>query len=938
MATPQEIQRLQKLIQDLEKAYDRLGQRNPFENFDINAVRDVNSEISRLENELLGIQSRLDSIDQSFEGIAVSLNDMLSRIKNSNNALNNTNAAFKGIAQIVDKLSYDQQGISELNSKDLKSLQEKFKQRVADLKVSKTLLELKKQEYNQEKQRLETLQSIAQNRANDTRLSLAERDQALRDYIEYEGQIEKVEGKLATINSAHRETDEFLSQQDSHLQTISDRMDYRLKQEENLEKVLGLSGAAMQGMEKTLNKLGMGQLSSILGIDKARQEMEDLGKQIIADKEQENKLTDELNAKRGNFTDAQIRAGFGGRELKNLLAQRDALAQNNAQYEGMGGKMAVLKKGIKSMGESLIKNLKDPLVVVGFLADQLLDALMKTDQTTGELAKSMGISYDESLKMVDSMNNIANLSGETYITTENLVKSQIALSKAFGTNAQLSGELLKDYTQITEQAGYSAEAATALGKITQATGGDLSKNTASILGAAVAFNATNKLALNEKEIVEEVAKTGAATVLTFGKSAKALANNVLEAKKFGLNLEQAAKISEGLLNFQSSIESELEAEVLTGKQLNFEQARFLALQGETGKAAAEVAKQVGGSVAFGKMNVIQQEALAKSVGLSRDELAQSILDREVLAKLNSKEATAQDAYNKLKKEGLSDDAIAAKLGDEKLASQLKSQSIQERFNASIAKMQEIFVSIAEPILAIVSPLMDLATTILPLINIVLQPILWTFKQIGAAVQGFTSLIRGDLKDGMGGVVQIAQSIATIWAGIVLGAKLLGKETLKNITYQNTLGKLLTKDFWKSIAGAIAKAWGSIVGFLGPFGIPIAIAAGAGLVGLASKFFSKGDDVVSPGYGKRTLMAPEGAIQLNDKDTIIAGTDLGGGGDKGGEKATSSTITPSIDLSPLLAKMDQMNNTLNQLLTKEGIVTLDGNKVGTALSMGSYKMQ
>jgi len=30
---------------------------------------------------------------------------------------------------------------------------------------------------------------------------------------------------------------------------------------------------------------------------------------------------------------------------------------------------------------------------------------------------------------------------------------------------------------------------------------------------------------------------------------------------------------------------------------------------------------------------------------------------------------------------------------------------------------------------------------------------------------------------------------------------------------------------------------------------------------------------SPGYGKRTLFGPEGAIQLNNKDTVIAGTNL-----------------------------------------------------------------
>jgi hypothetical protein len=47
--------------------------------------------------------------------------------------------------------------------------------------------------------------------------------------------------------------------------------------------------------------------------------------------------------------------------------------------------------------------------------------------------------------------------------------------------------------------------------------------------------------------------------------------------------------------------------------------------------------------------------------------------------------------------------------------------------------------------------------------------------------------------------------------------------------------------------------------------------------------TKGDDVMSPGqggggYGSRTLLGPEGAIQLNNKDTVIAGTNLFDKGD------------------------------------------------------------
>jgi len=42
-------------------------------------------------------------------------------------------------------------------------------------------------------------------------------------------------------------------------------------------------------------------------------------------------------------------------------------------------------------------------------------------------------------------------------------------------------------------------------------------------------------------------------------------------------------------------------------------------------------------------------------------------------------------------------------------------------------------------------------------------------------------------------------------------------------------------------------------------------------------FSTGDDLVSmPGYGDRVLSGPEGSISLNNKDTVVAGTDLFGG--------------------------------------------------------------
>ena len=61
------------------------------------------------------------------------------------------------------------------------------------------------------------------------------------------------------------------------------------------------------------------------------------------------------------------------------------------------------------------------------------------------------------------------------------------------------------------------------------------------------------------------------------------------------------------------------------------------------------------------------------------------------------------------------------------------------------------------------------------------------------------------------------------------------------------------------------------------GTVVALAAAAGGIAYLMSV-AKGDDVMSAGsnmsgYGSRTLFGPEGAIALNNKDTVIAGTDL-----------------------------------------------------------------
>jgi len=210
----------------------------------------------------------------------------------------------------------------------------------------------------------------------------------------------------------------------------------------------------------------------------------DFNQQILQGLQAKNDEIQESVGLTGNLAE-----GLGGVLQKLGFGQKTAglltggIQQAKVEGTGLGG-------AIKNVTGNLLDAVKPVDLLVAGLKF-LVDAIIKVDSTTGDVAKNLGMSYDQANAMVTDMTTIANLSGETYINTENLVNAQLELSKALGTNAMLSEELLSDFAQLTKQAGFTNESMVELGKITQSTGGDLSDNTSEILGTAKAFNAVN---------------------------------------------------------------------------------------------------------------------------------------------------------------------------------------------------------------------------------------------------------------------------------------------------------------------------------------------------------------------------------------------------------------------------------------------------------------
>ena len=88
-----------------------------------------------------------------------------------------------------------------------------------------------------------------------------------------------------------------------------------------------------------------------------------------------------------------------------------------------------------------------------------------------------------------------------------------------------------------------------------------------------------------------------------GLRGKNILTAAINAKKFGVNLSTVEKITESLLDIETSINKEFEASVMIGKQLNFQTARQKALQGDVSGAMADVVSQLGGAAEYAKLDL-----------------------------------------------------------------------------------------------------------------------------------------------------------------------------------------------------------------------------------------------------------------------------------------------------------------------------------------------
>jgi hypothetical protein len=770
------------------------------------------------------------------------------------------NAAAKELASTYEKMAKTIKGIND-EEKETLDIAKKISKASSDLEkaISKRL-----DKTSSVKDIQKAIQSLEQNSLKNNNLSVIldkKRLEAQKKFQQLDNDRVRLAKSLYDSQNLADEEAKKLAEKETELLVLSNS---RLKVDRDRAKELAREVAELKTESKvTLYNLNQKQKQVDLA-EKAADEQYEIVKQIQAAATANQKVNEELI-----------------KEIE-LLKQVEKTKRNKALLDALEEKFN-------------IKKLKDTFTLIGFFK-LLLDSALKFNEVSVGISKNLGYGADQADRLTQNLVGVSARSSNINVTLANASEAMTQLNESTGLVAEYSADTLETQIMLTKQFGLQADEAAGIYKLSVLNNKSASATNDAMVGAFVAARNSLKVGANFRQVMAEAAKVSGQLAANLGYSPERITKAVVAMKAFGTTLEQTKAQGEALLNFESSLEAELKAELLTGQQLNLERARAAALAGDQVELAKELANQGMTLEKFSKMNVLAQRSYAEAIGLSADQLSEQ-LKKQKLAKEQGKSL--------------------AQLTKEEALEAERRQKIQDKFNQTIDKVRDLLGNLVSGPL---SMFLDGLSSIFSLIGNIIKPFALLADFINQSTAASITFL-GTL----GAIYAVKNKTFLIDKAqlAIEGAKKVYQTT--EIAQLGIIQSIKSRGFFKTLADAAMTAFRSVAGIpiVGPL---LGAAAAATAVGLGMKLFSKGDDVISPGYGKRVLSTPEGSIALNDKDTVVAGTNLDGGG--GGT---------SIDLTPMINAINEVKAAVDRLYSKDTSISMDGKKVGTTLTQGSYKV-
>ena len=466
----------------------------------------------------------------------------------------------------------------------------------------------------------------------------------------YSDNLEKILARKKEVKEVTEETTEEVKKQEEATERIKLNLSETLKFTKQAAQQEAKRVKAADDLDKSyaslLGNLIKGNFSEIASFKKAKEtlgltgKLRTLSQEVLKDAKDESKLQG-LSAKGRKeifdltvgISDGMYGAADAAATLENLSKKDKAIIEKKV---GSTDSMAQSLKDIADISDqenaskektlAFQNKLNARLGVYGAIFGALLAIAKKFADSVDAIGKQFGslnVQSDEfKSSLMDAEMEVTGIGA----TMEDVVATTSALAGEFGLSLTESADLSAQVIDTAKAVGLTNEEAAKLSGILQTTSGLSAEQAEQLTEGAFQLAVANNVA------PDAVMKDLASSAEEFASFSKDGGDNLvqaaIQARALGLSLQDTAKISEGLLNFQDSITKEVEASVLIGRQLNLQKARELALNNDLEGAMKAVVDQLGSEQEFNKLNAIQRKALADSIGVEVSQLAKMVANQE----------------------------------------------------------------------------------------------------------------------------------------------------------------------------------------------------------------------------------------------------------------------------------------------------------------------
>ena len=448
-----------------------------------------------------------------------------------------------------------------------------------------------------ERDRLKVLQEIKKSQAEINALS--------------DEQIRKFSDNLDRTKAIARERQKIVKLAKELKDINQERLQTAAAEEREINSIGG-AYSQLKGQQQAALKLAQDnntfsgeQEKSLLKINDINRQIASLGRDDVNQKAALLSLRDEEMAKVTEGLHGNTKIVQNLKEQNSLAEtysnltdyQKSQMENTHKVLEGIKGTISGVLDVFSTLTSGPMGFLGTALIGAGFAMDKISETARETGYFFNEMAVSatlFGLVFKEAQAVAKGLSTeLGGVEQATFGAQLNANLLAVNLNLSGAETAKLIGGFAR------------------LGDGTAQAGADMAQlvHDASKAAGVIPADVAGDLAANTEKFAE------------YGKDGgKNMIQAAIAARQLGLEMSSLTNVTDGLLDIENSLTSELELGALLGKNINFEQARRLAYEGEIGSAVKSAIQQLGGVEEFNKMDIYQKREAAKALGLSVEEL------------------------------------------------------------------------------------------------------------------------------------------------------------------------------------------------------------------------------------------------------------------------------------------------------------------------------